>query len=583
MEAAPFSVQDFLSPLPVNEIPAKMSNGNRAAIEKDIEAVVTSVENAQLDLTADYDHWIQLGFALAHELGEAGRGYFHRLSRFHPRYDYEKTNQKYTNCLQHKTEGITIKTFFYLAKNAGIAIGGEKKNNNAQEQAVNNKTERDPGPFFDTPLLPVEVYDHLPKMLHDCCRLFKPGIEKDIFLLSALTVLSGCLPNVEGIYFNRHLSAHLYLFITGPSASGKGTMLWARYLAQSIHESMVSETIARKNEYKQQLDDYEHLSKSQKIGMERPEEPERKMLFIPANSSNAALTQLLAENNFRGIIFESEADTLSNTTKQDWGDSSDIFRKAFHHENTSMARRLNRELIEITDPHLAICLSGTPKQVHHLMPEVENGLFSRFMYYAFHDNRGFMNPFISHQDIDYQHYFTQKSYEVFHFHEKLKKLEKPIRFHLTKKQGEHFTRYFQQLLDKNKLLLSSDLDANTKRLGVISYRLAMIISVLRLMDVEIGKPWPSQLTCSDSDYQTAMLLTSTLESHAVAVYQRMPRVHLQGARLMFYEKLPEKFTRKEYLAIANQLGIPSKTADKYIAIFTTTLLNHSFNEYTKIK
>lgn len=588
MDTQPFNPQDWLpknQEAPKNQWPGQPVN-DPLDIEKDVERIVVKIENRQTDITAGYENWLQIGFALADGLGENGRSYFHRISRFYPRYTHQETDKKYDSCLKNKHPKTTISTFFYLAKLAGIEIAPEKKIPVVVKDPKKNELSDDllatEADLFNTPLLPQKVYHHLPKLLTETCSLFNNGIEKDVYLLSAITVLSGCLPQIEGFYFNRLLSAHLYLFIVGPSASGKGIMVWSRYLAQAIHEEMVRDSAALHAAYVKEVENYEKLPKIQKAGLFKPEDPPRKMLFIPANSSSAALTQLLAENNFSGIIFESEADTLSNTAKQDWGDSSDIFRKAFHHENTSMARRMNREMIEITNPHLAMCLSGTPRQVSNLMPEVENGLFSRFMYYAFQDSRDFLNPFVSYQPINYHDFFVQKGYEVYHLYDQLKKLPYPILFKLTEKQGQRFTAFFQTLLDKNKLLLSRDLDANTKRLGVITFRIAMVLSALRLMQLEIGCQMNETLTCWDTDFDTAMTIAATLESHAVAVYRQMPKVSMKGIRLAFYEKLPKQFDRQQYLAVAHHLGIGDKAAEKYIGIFNSKLLAHQHNSYTKL-
>ena len=42
-----------------------------------VEAIISRIENECVDLTGDYGDWIKLGFALAHEFGEAGREIFH--------------------------------------------------------------------------------------------------------------------------------------------------------------------------------------------------------------------------------------------------------------------------------------------------------------------------------------------------------------------------------------------------------------------------------------------------------------------------------------------------------------------------
>lgn len=68
----------------------------------------------------------------------------------------------------------------------------------------------------------------------------------------------------------------------------------------------------------------------------------------------------------------------------------------------------------------------------------------------------------------------------------------------------------------------------------------------------------------------------------MAVYKNRPNNELKGIRLAFYDRLPVKFDRKGYLSVAEELGIPAKSADKYIALFKSKLLNYQYNEYTKI-
>lgn len=87
-----------------------------------VEFVVSEIERYQLDLTIGYSNWRDLGFAIAEEFGEAGRSYFHRISRFNPGYNPGQTDKQYDRAISGKGSGITIRSFFYAAKNAGIPI-----------------------------------------------------------------------------------------------------------------------------------------------------------------------------------------------------------------------------------------------------------------------------------------------------------------------------------------------------------------------------------------------------------------------------------------------------------------------------
>lgn len=98
---------------------------DRAAIQDSgpyFEAVLSQILAAGYDLTGGYDEWVKIGFAIASEYGEAGRQYFHEISQFHPRYKPKEVDRQYSRCLQNGRTGITISSFFYMAKQAGFTF-----------------------------------------------------------------------------------------------------------------------------------------------------------------------------------------------------------------------------------------------------------------------------------------------------------------------------------------------------------------------------------------------------------------------------------------------------------------------------
>ena len=589
-----------------------------------VEHVIRLIEESHIDITTGYANWCNIGFALASEFKEQGRDYFHRISKFYSDYKYSKCDRQYTACMNSNPEKITIGTFFHWAKQAGIYIAHPKNEQNISvlqivsptvqhesekepaqdnhnmdqmndqsqdklndqdmdqsEDQANGKTEIDmtQHPFHDTPRIPESVHSCLPVLLRECCDKFADAVEKDVVLIGAITVISGCLPNLEGKYFRKLYSPHIYSFVTAPAGSGKGILDWASYLGNPIHESLVRQSMIAKAEYERELAEYNSLGKNQRDEAELPLEPIRKKLFVPANCSASAFIQALAENDFRIMIFETEADTLASSLKQEWGNFCDVLRKAFHHEKTSMFRRKDHEFIEIHNPQLAIMLAGTPKQVQNMMPDVENGLFSRFLYYAFEHHTKFKNPFIESDDDDLASFFKKKGEKVKELYETLKRLPDPARFCLTPEQGELFTQKFEDLYERNRLLLNSDFNANSLRLGLITFRIAMVLTALRVLeDGEIS----SQLVCSDTDFETAIQIVFTLDKHSVAVYQNLPDNQMNGIKMTFYKALPEEFNRHEALTIANTFEIKERTMSKYlIEMKKAGLLTHKHNSYTK--
>lgn len=99
------------------------------------------------------------------------------------------------------------------------------------------------------------------------------------------------------------------------------------------------------------------------------------------------------------------------------------------------------------------------------------------------------------------------------------------------------------MLKRNNFLVGRDFSANVKRLGVITFRIAMILSALRIQEEgDITSP----IICSDTDYNTAMTIVLCLERHAIEVFKKQPNHNLKGDKLKFFDALPNDFDRKTY-------------------------------------
>ena len=69
------------------------------------------------------------------------------------------------------------------------------------------------------------ITENLPEFLKQACNQFNDTNEKELFLFSALGVLSGCLPNYYAHYDGKWYSPHLYVFVLAPFGTGKGSMV----------------------------------------------------------------------------------------------------------------------------------------------------------------------------------------------------------------------------------------------------------------------------------------------------------------------------------------------------------------------
>ncbi|MBQ8810812.1 MAG: DUF3987 domain-containing protein [Bacteroidales bacterium] len=570
MTTKKFNIQDWL-PAEEDNSPAKTQQPNDAI--DDLEIITQRIESAHTDIAPTYQQWCELGFALSDHLGENGRTYYHRLSRFYHNYTEKETDQQYDRCMRAKGTGVTIKTFFQLAKEAGISLGTIRATPEIKSP-ISSKLPISPTGnignienFEKTPTFSSAIKNSLPYLLDSIAKLSNNEEDCDLLLLGSLVVISACLPNVSGIYGGREVYPNLFLFLTAQASAGKGRLTLCRHLVQPIHKEQRNIYESEMLVYKSKLQEYNAAGKK-KAMMEKPEEPPQRMLFIPANSSATSVYQILNDNRGIGLMFETEGDTLSTTFASDYGNYSDGFRKAFHHEQISYTRRKDHEYVELALPKLSVLLSGTPRQILTLIPDAENGLFSRFIFYYMNVKLEWMDMFATPSGVTLDEQFATLGEEFYNLYKLLADSPK-IRFTLTKDQQKKFTSYFESAQSEYHSLFGADIIASIRRLGLITFRIAMILTTLRLMEYGDTK---ETITCEDTDFNTALHMSQILLQHTARVFDFFPdkNANIETQLTLkdkFLESLPKEFDRATYLQHALSLDIPERTADRQIKSF----------------
>lgn len=560
--------------------------------DNDIELITERIESAHIDITSGYGNWRDIGFALADALGENGREIYHRISRFNESYTSEETNLQYDRCLRSNGTGITIRTFFRKAKEHGISLNTAEcaecakkteyahcasEHSTAYPQSADNvniahdDNSVNVDEHLQLPAFSSELEGKLPSFLEKVLSKSNSPEDADILLLGTLAVISACLPHIYGIYADRTVYPNLFLFVTAKASSGKGRLALCRYIVDPIHDRLREINEAETIEYKHKLAEYNAAGKK-KVDMEKPEEPPMRMLFIPANSSATAVYQVLNDNGGQGLMFETEGDTLANTFGSDYGNYSDGFRKAFHHETISYIRRKDREYVNIRNPRLSTLLTGTPKQIMNLITDAENGLFSRFIFYFLDLRLVWNNVFSSDTDTTLDDWFRHLGMEFNDFYTLLENGH-DIRFSFTSSQSADFNKRFEAWQFEYVNLCGDEFVASVRRLGLMTFRLAMILSALRVMEDGLLE---ERLTCRDIDYESSMTMASVILQHNAHIFSMLPKAETEkpGAssaaprqtlqHRRFLESLPVEFDRASYTGIAQNIGINPRTSDRII-------------------
>ena len=582
-----FSAQDwenvpFENRVPTSPklLPAPNSTSNNK--EEEIERIICEIEQRAVDIAPEYKDWVELSFALIDGFGENGREYYHRISRFHPDYQREETDKQYTRCLQAKGQGITIRSFFHLAGQAGIPLSSVGEQDlSILPNNQNGKTGKWIKSADELPAFPECVFEQLPPFL---CEVVGNSIsedDRDTILIGAIVCLSVCFHNVCGVYDERIVYPNLYLFVVADAGMGKGALTLCRELVAPINRNLHELSQRMEQEYKEAMNAYIKSKKSD--GVTVPTEPPMRMLIIPANSSASSLLKILGDNDGVGLLFESEGDTLSQTLKSDYGNYSDVLRKAFHHELVSLSRRKDREYCEVSNPRVSVALAGTPEQVRRLIPDAENGLMSRFCFYIIRFKRGIRNVFAT-SDISQSKntMFRILGDRFCHLHEEFVN-HGSYAFPLPSALQEQFIEYLSRVNEECCDEVDNRMQGIVRRMGLIAYRIMMVLTAVRHLEnvynVQADSNGIIQLVCQESDYFVAMNICDTLLYHAVFIYRNLSgnqnkqtssalqETGVATRRNTLYNILPETFTKKDYDAAVLAMGENGSTAAKWIEAF----------------
>ena len=383
----------------------------------------------------------------------------------------------------------------------------------------------------------------LPWQIEKAISIAPQGEMRDMLLLSVLTNSAYALPAMRMYHGLPHhvYGPELMTMILAPAASGKGIMNYGKQLLQGIE-----------NEHGE-------------------------LIYLPANSSSAALMSYLKMLKGRGIMMATEIDTLSKALSSTTGGFSDTLRCMFEHETISKLRKNQEELIEIPDPHFSVLISGTFNQLKPLIKSRENGLMSRFASYVVKQTQDFDDRVWLDEDEDAVPQevvlYEQLAKEICQRYAWMKKAKHACYFYLTDAQRKSITRMFRGMYETLRPAFGNEFDSILKRMPVIMKRVGMILTGFRL---DMSQPLPERVVCSDDDFQTMLLMGHKLLLHSAMMYQMLPtskdatpgEIGQSLIQKQFFQMLPADFSKQDAVKMAEVLGVAEATMKRWLTKYT---------------
>ena len=425
----------------------------------------------------------------------------------------------------------------------------------------------------NVPCLPDELFDRLPDFLKRGLTHVRNKRERDILLLSMITNISGCLPGVRMNYGGMVYSADLYLVALAGSGRGKGVMQLAAILPAAIQGYYDELNRKDEREYRQKLLKWnleERLAAQEKRVPDLdqcPEMPVERILKVAPNISKSQLILALEAGGSVGLVMNaSELDMISSAMHQEYGKHDDVMRAASQHEEVSSYFKTDHRLVIVSDPHLALCASGTPAQLHKFISSLENGMYSRVAFYVGQAPWEYKSANPGKVRLDMRAYFKGMGEELLRMFIFLSGSPTEVVFaeEQWKEHTERFRTYLREVVAED----DDSPGAIVLRHGLMMSRIAMVLTALRKCEPQWNT---SEWKCSDEDFRTAMQIVDVLLEHSLLLSTSMDDTagRIRPVKAFFklrpiLRTMPREFTYSELMAAANEAGLPTASVKRYL-------------------
>ena len=444
--------------------------------------------------------------------------------------------------------------------------------------------------------LPDAMVQQLPQMMSEPLSLYEDADVRSMLLAAMMSTLGSAMSNVRVRHERKLYAPSMMNVCVGPSASGKGAVGDVASLVDGINEAVLSESAQEMADYRKKRNRYDRLKKQldgaakrdvtqlvdiNNIGEEvdEPAMPLRRMHKLPSKTTAANYYRLLYANGDNiSYLHVPELAELNAANRNAFGDFAYMMLAAQNEEPLHTARKTDDEDYRIEHTRLALVATGTESSVRAFIPNLEDGLSTRFLYHnlpAKGTVRDEMDEVMAEAFNDvYAHHRNQLTgiwKELRQFDGKGD--EDLPRLMLSDAQRSLINDYYRQLVSFIALTQPDhDLRAPILRTRLNLYRMLMIIAVLRRHEesgTAEGMFADRLFITTDADLRWGLTYIFYLMMQTSAIYNRLRReekavapARVYMSALAFLQMLPRQFATAEAVRIGEELGLKRNAISK---------------------
>ena len=449
--------------------------------------------------------------------------------------------------------------------------------------------------------LPDAMWKNLPQMMSETLSLYDDADIRTMLLMAMMPTLGSAMSNVRVRHGQRLYSVGMMNICVGPSASGKGSVGVVASLVDGINDIICSESAQAQADYRKRHKRYSRLTSQLTYAakgnaanlidvndiaeeVDEPQAPLRRMHKLPSKTTAANYYKLLYANGANiSYLHIPELAEMTAANRGAFGDFMYILLAAQNEEPLHTARKTDDEDYHIPHTRLALAATGTMSSVREFIPNLEDGLSTRFLYHNLPAKdivRDEMDEATAEAFRDVYTYHRRQLTEIWSALRQFdgKADEELPRLIITDEQRKLIDEYYRQMVSFIALALpDKDLRAPILRSRLNLYRMLMIIVVLRRHEAmgsaeELFAEKQFAVTEADLHWGLAYIFYAMMQTSTI--YDRLRREEKEEPKriylsaLAFLQMLPKQFTTAEAVRLGEEFGLKQNGIAKKLARLT---------------